>query len=225
MSVLPVQNPNHLPTLAYTAFCDFQGDLKHPMTPAALTKMRNSLMKHGVFVPKFVWFDADGNAQILDGHQTKQGLASLEADGWEIPPIPYVTVTAASRADAAEKLLQINSAYATINPQTTWLDTFDFPDVAVVLDAVEIPTLNISSITLGKDIAPTEWDEAFEKVPDQDRQPFQQMTFTVHDLQVEIIQHTIEQAKKDGKSYFEASKNQNSNGNALTFICISYGQR
>lgn len=103
--ILQIHNPNHLPTIHYTNLRDFQGDLKFPIEPQALTKMRNSLMKHGVFVPKFVWFDEAGNANILDGHQTKQGLVSLEADGWEIPPIPYVTVAAASREDAAEKLV------------------------------------------------------------------------------------------------------------------------
>lgn len=137
--ILQIHNPNHLPTIHYTNLRDFQGDLKFPIEPQALTKMRNSLMKHGVFVPKFVWFDEAGNANILDGHQTKQGLVSLEADGWEIPPIPYVTVAAASREDAAEKLLQINSEYAKINPQTTWFDTFDNLDKVSLFESIEIP--------------------------------------------------------------------------------------
>ena len=74
-------------------------------------------------------------------------------------------------------------------------------------------------------ITPVSWEEGFDKVPEEDRQPFQQMTFTVHDSQVEAIQSALEQAKKDGKPYFETSENQNSNGNALAFICLSYGKR
>lgn len=141
--ILQVYNPNNLPTLPYTQLMDFQGDLKHPIEPDALEKMRGSLKKHGVFIPKFVWFDDDGNANILDGHQTKQGLASLEAEGWTIPPIPYVNIEAASREDAAEKLLQINSEYAKINPNTTWLDSFNFPDISGLLGSVVIPEINV----------------------------------------------------------------------------------
>lgn len=142
MNILQVHNPNNLQTLPYTQLVDFQGDLKNPIEPEALEKMRNSLKKHGVFVPKFVWFDEHGQANILDGHQTKQGLASLEADGWTIPEIPYLKVEATSREDAAEKLLQINSRYAEINPQTTWFESFKFPDLSDLLGSVEIQELS-----------------------------------------------------------------------------------
>jgi hypothetical protein len=136
MNILQVHNPNHLETIAYTKLVDFQGDLKDPIEPDALRKMRESLKKHGVFVPKFVWFDDQGQANILDGHQTVQGLASLEADGWTIPPIPYVKVEAVNRTDAAEKLLQINSQF----------DSFDFPDIPELFDAISIPSLDLSDV-------------------------------------------------------------------------------
>ena len=73
-------------------------------------------------------------------------------------------------------------------------------------------------------IEPLSWEDALNKVPDEDRQPFQQMTFTLHDSQVEIIQDALQKAKQDGKAYFEASENENQNGNALAFICMNYGQ-
>jgi len=161
---LRIKNPNHLPTLAYTELIDFQGDLKHPMTPDALQTMKYSLIKHGVFVPKFVWFDTDRQANILDGHQTKQALASLAAEGWVIPPIPYVTVEASSREDAAEKLLQINSRYAEINPQTTWFDSFNFADISGVLKSIVIPTLNLSSLL--KTVPNVQFKEYDESIAD-----------------------------------------------------------
>lgn len=143
MKVLKVHNSDNLPTIAYSKLVDFQGDLKHQIEPEALEKMRNSLKKHGVFVPKFVWFDKSGKANIMDGHQTKQALKSLEADGWKIPEIPYVTVEAKSRKDAAEKLLQINSRYAKMNPNTTWLEEFDFDmgEIEELIGSIEIPEL------------------------------------------------------------------------------------
>lgn len=143
MKTLKVHNTDNLPTIAYSKLIDFQGDLKHQIEPRELEKMRNSLKKHGVFVPKFVWFDESGKANIMDGHQTKQALKSLEADGWKIPEIPYVTVEANGRKDAAEKLLQINSRYAKMNPNTTWLEEFDFDldEIEGLIDSIEIPEL------------------------------------------------------------------------------------
>lgn len=52
-----------------------------------------------------------------------------------------------------------------------------------------------------------------------DREPFQQMTFTFHDDQVEQIKAACDIAKKQGE--FD-SENQNSNGNALARVCETY---
>jgi len=217
---LKVLNPNGLPTMPYTQFLEFQGDLKKPITPEDLEKMRESLKKHGVFVPKFVWFDEHQQANILDGHQTKQALSSLETDGWTIPKIPYIVIEAKNRKDAAEKLMQINSRYAVFNPHTTWFDDLVLPDVSGLLESVAIPELS-AFLENTEDI---DWDTALDKVPDEDRQPFQQMTFTLHDSQVDTIQAALQKAKHDGKAYFESSENENGNGNALAFICESYGK-
>ena len=47
---LKVHNPNNLPTIPYTELTDFQGDLKEPMSTDKLEKIKNSLLKFGVFV-------------------------------------------------------------------------------------------------------------------------------------------------------------------------------
>ena len=52
-----------------------------------------------------------------------------------------------------------------------------------------------------------------------DREPFQQMTFTVHDEQKEQIDAALAAAKKLGA--FD-SQNENSNGNALARVCESF---
>jgi len=53
-----------------------------------------------------------------------------------------------------------------------------------------------------------------------DREPFQQMTFTLHDEQAETVAAAIEKAKNAGS--FEGSPNENSNGNALARVCEVY---
>lgn len=55
---------------------------------------------------------------------------------------------------------------------------------------------------------------------DGDREPFRQMTFTVHDEQHAVIEEAMAKAKADGGDASEV--NENSNGNALAFICEAF---
>jgi ParB family chromosome partitioning protein len=55
-----------------------------------------------------------------------------------------------------------------------------------------------------------------------DRQPFQQKTFTLHDEQAEEIDAAISKAKEMGHA--QSAVNENSNGNALAFICQSFNR-
>ena len=57
-------------------------------------------------------------------------------------------------------------------------------------------------------------------LPVGDRSPFQQMTFTLHDSQVELIHQALEAAKKKAVPF--SGDNQNSNGNALARIAEAY---
>jgi hypothetical protein len=61
------------------------------------------------------------------------------------------------------------------------------------------------------------WGDAFGGLPNSDREPFKQITFTLHDSQAEQVDRAIAIAKKMGD--FVNSPNQNSNGNALSRIC------
>ena len=67
------------------------------------------------------------------------------------------------------------------------------------------------------DVSEESWKDAFEKLPDGERAPFQQMTFTLHDDQVLIIRRAMDEAKKLGT--FIDTQNENSNGNALARAC------
>lgn len=65
----------------------------------------------------------------------------------------------------------------------------------------------------------TDWGDAFGALPDGERAPFQQMTFTLHDEQVEQVKTALGAAKALGP--FD-SPNENSNGNALARICEAF---
>lgn len=65
------------------------------------------------------------------------------------------------------------------------------------------------------------------KLPDGDKAPFQQMTFTLADEQAAIIKNAIDDIKEtDEFKYAETMGNENGNGNALYLIVASWaGQR
>lgn len=65
-----------------------------------------------------------------------------------------------------------------------------------------------------------DWASAFEKIKEGEKEPFQQMTITLHDEQKDIVDDTFAEAKKD--EFYDESINQNSNGNALFTICQRY---
>jgi hypothetical protein len=60
------------------------------------------------------------------------------------------------------------------------------------------------------------------ELSNEGKQPFQQMTFTVHDEQAEDVQAALSKAK--GMGHSESAVNENSNGNALAFICQSFSR-
>jgi len=62
--------------------------------------------------------------------------------------------------------------------------------------------------------------DAFGSLPTGDKEPFQQMTFTLHDSQAETVRAALEKAKDDGP--FDGSPNENSNGNALARIAEAF---
>jgi hypothetical protein len=62
-----------------------------------------------------------------------------------------------------------------------------------------------------------EWSDALGKLPTGEKSPFQQMTFTLHDSQVETVKEAMEAARKMGP--FVETGNENGNGNALARVC------
>lgn len=81
---------------------------------------------------------------------------------------------------------------------------FGDDDLAAIIQGLEAPDAD-------------EWGDALGGLPDGDRAPFQQKTFTLHDEQAETVERALEVAKGIGP--FVDSPNENSNGNALARVC------
>jgi len=74
----------------------------------------------------------------------------------------------------------------------------------------------------GFDADADEFGEDFS-LPDGDKEPFQQMTFTLADEQAEFIKAKLADLKKSEEfMYIETFGNENSNGNAL-YLALNNG--
>lgn len=94
----------------------FQGELKS-LSEENFSKLKNSFIRHGFMSPIYVWFDGD-RANILDGHQRLRTLKLLrDREGWTIPRLPIVKVSANGEDEAKRKLLQFCSDFGTIETE------------------------------------------------------------------------------------------------------------
>jgi ParB-like chromosome segregation protein Spo0J len=66
-----------------------------------------------------------------------------------------------------------------------------------------------------------EWSNALGDLPDGEKSPFQQMTFTLSNEQADMVKEALDLAQED-KDHFEDMGNQNSNGNALAYVVRFY---
>jgi hypothetical protein len=77
----------------------------------------------------------------------------------------------------------------------------------------------------GFDLNSDDLGEEFS-LPDGDKAPFQQMTFTLADEQAEQIKNAIEDIKKTEEyKYAETLGNENTNGNALYLIIMQWAEQ
>lgn len=86
------------------------------------------------------------------------------------------------------------------------------------LDAwgLDVGGFNVNSDELGEEFS----------LPDGDKSPFQQMTFTLADEQAKQIKNAIEYIKKTEEyKYAETMGNENTNGNALYLIVMQWGEQ
>jgi len=119
------------------------------------------------------------------------------------------------------------TAYALADNQTGLLSTWDNEKLLELLQGLDEQSLidacgfdEMAMAELMANLGQFDVEEVVEPVlADGDREPFQQMTFTLHDAQAETIKSAIVKAKAAGA--FDGL-NENSNGNALARIAEAY---
>ena len=100
---------------------------------------------------------------------------------------------------------------------------WDWDLIANQWDAEQLEEWGLSII--GFDLDADEFSEGFS-LPDGDKEPFQQQTYTLADTQAEQIKNAIADVKQTEEyKYVETFGNENSNGNALYLIIMQWAEQ
>lgn len=153
----------------------------------------------------------DKNDEIIAGNGIYEQAQALnipvkviETDGSEL-----VVVKRTDLATEDEKRKKL----AVMDNSTSDSSEFDLELLSVDFEVPELKDMGIDIPSI---------DDCETDMPDLasgDKEPFQQMTFTLADGQAETIKEAISKAKGDSNfDYVDKMGNENSNGNALFFV-------
>jgi ParB-like chromosome segregation protein Spo0J len=194
---------------------------------ANVHQIATSIKRHGFTAPILVW---GSKRRIVAGHGRYRGAqlllrqdpgALLALDAPAPGQVLIREIEFASESEAA--------AYALADNRLTEANPMHAPDVAEILRQIEeevgrVEVAGYSEADIEAILAalPTadEWADGMAKLPTEDREPIQAMTFTLHDEQAATVKRAMEAAKALGP--FVDTGNENSNGNALARICETF---
>ncbi len=165
----------------------------------AIDKVATSISEYGFKQPIVI----DKNNVIIVGHT--RWKAALKMGLEEVPVLKAEDLTPAQA-----------KAYRIADNKTNEFADWDWEGLNLELD--ELKELDVDMDWLELSETGEGYTDGFA-LPDGEKEPFQQMTFTLSDEQAEAVQTAIKKAKQND---FSDTGNENSNGNALWWICQSY---
>jgi hypothetical protein len=170
-----------------------------------LDAIKASLRKFGQQKPIVV----DAKGIVLAGNGT---LTAAQELGWteiQIVRTELAGVEATAFAIADNRTAEL----------AEWEDSLNDVLKSLQDEGVDLADLGYSPEDLGQFAANA---VGMPELASGDKQPFQQKTFTLHDEQAEDVDAAIAKAKQMGHG--ESGVNENSNGNALAFVCQSFNR-
>ena len=180
--------------------------------------LRDSILKYGV-AKAYDVCEIDGELYWLDGHTRTEMFRTLESEDIKIPKKLMANFCEVKdRKEAIEILIEVHNQKH--NP-------FDYEVLQEFIEVEELD-VNIESVNVKVEqivLDSAEFGTDFSlKVGD--KEPFQQMTFTLADEQAEQIKNAIADIKAtDEYKYAETMGNENSNGNALYLIVKQWAEQ
>lgn len=152
----------------------------------------------------------DGDNGLIAGHGRLLAARKLGLENVPAIILDHLTKAQQRALVIADNQLALNAGwdFAALENEIRGLDNEGF----------DLEILGFDDADLQKMLADVESIE-LPALADGDREPFQQMTFTLHDEQAEQVKAAMDAAKAMGP--FD-SQNENSNGNALARICETF---
>jgi len=176
-------------------------------SPEQVTQIAGSIREFGFTNPILI----DNDNGIIAGHGRVMAASKLGLAKVPCIRLAHLTDTQKRAYIIADNKLALNAGW---DEEMLGLELADLREADF-----DLALIGFSENDLGAfDIEEAEMPE----LADGDKQPFQQITFTVHDEQAEDVQAAIAKAKSIGHG--ESAVNENSNGNALAFICQSFNR-
>ncbi len=158
--------------------------------------------------PLVCFTDTDGKFVVLGGNMRLRAAQELKLES-----LPIMLADDWTEEQKAEFLIKDNVGYGEWN----WEELAnDWDSEKLDVWGLDVPGFDIDADKLGEDFT----------LPDGDKAPFQQMTFTLADEQAEQIKNAIADIKQtDEYKYAETMGNENSNGNALYLIIMQWAEQ
>ena len=158
--------------------------------------------------PLVCFTDTDGKYVVLGGNMRLKACNELK-----LTEIPIILADEWTEEQKDEFLIKDNVGFG----------EWDWDDLANEWDAEKLEEWGLDLI--GFDVNAEELGTDFT-LPDGDKAPFQQMTFTLADEQAEQIKNAIADIKETEEyKYAETMGNENSNGNALYLIIMQWAEQ
>lgn len=176
-------------------------------SPEQVAQIAGSIREFGFTNPILI----DGENGIIAGHGRVMAASKLGLVKVPCIRLAHLTNTQKRAYIIADNKLALNAGW---DEEMLGLELADLREADF-----DLGLLGFSEDDLGSfDVE----EKGMPELSSEDKQPFQQMTFTVHDEQAEDVQAAMSKAKQMGHG--ESGVNENSNGNALAFICQSFNR-
>lgn len=167
-----------------------------------VTQIASSIKEFGFTNPILI----DEQGGIIAGHG--RVLAAQQLNMQQVPTIELTGLT-----DAQKK------AYVLADNQIALNSGWDLDMLRLEIETLSELDFDLSLIGFDDKVLEKllDVDADLPELPDGDRDPFQQKTFSLHDEQASIIDDALLKAKSN--PLIDTGLNDNGNANALTFIC------
>lgn len=156
----------------------------------------------------------DGQGGIIAGHGRVMAARKIGLEQVPCIRLDYLTEAQRRAYVIADNKLAMNAGW---DDEMLRLEMLDLQDAGFDLDLTGFDAGEIDALLNGADAEPL---DEMPGLPEGDREPFQQMTFTLHDDQVATVKEAMEAARALGP--FVDTGNENGNGNALARVCETF---